>query len=133
MKLTKSQLRVIDGIRRAQRWRLVNAWGLAAASAIFFAFALIAATLLMAHLHEHGVRLLNLFVVLWESQHPSHIQVLSVFTLGIAIVMLGMVAFQCAFGAVVVLLRGREQKLLLELWGEDATERSEKGVRNHFQ
>ena len=127
MKITKSQLRIIDRIRHAQRWRVASVWVVGTASAIFCVLALLMFLLLIAHLHEHGVRLSNLFKVLQESQHPTHLPVLTVFTAGMSVVIFLMTAIQLAFGVIIVLLRGREQKLLIELF-EDYTKRELKGA-----
>jgi uncharacterized integral membrane protein len=122
METTKAQQRIIANVQRAYRWRIVNAWVLGTASVTFCVFAILMVVLLVLHLHAHEVSLSSLFVVLWESQHPTHVQVLTVFTSGMLIVLFMMVALQCATATVVVLLRAREQNLLLQLWKEDAGE-----------
>ena len=94
---------------------VASLWMLGVSSVVFSGLALIEVGLLVRHLGEHAVPLLSLFEVLSQSQHPTHIRVLYVFTLVILIPVSLMVGLQGAFGLVAVLSRRREQKLLLKL------------------
>jgi len=74
--------------------------------------------MLVNHLHEHGLAAPKLLVVLSQSQHPSHVDILFVFALTVVALLALLVALQCAFGAIGTTRRVREQQLLLRFMGE---------------
>jgi len=119
MKLTKSELHIANCVRRAYRWRIVSAWVLGMASLAFSFYGLFAIILLRSHLHEHGARLAEVLAVLWEAEQPGHIRISVVFSLGTLIVLFLALALECALGVAVILHKGKEQKLLLKLLGDE--------------
>ena len=118
MQLTTSEARIVENLRKGSRWRLMAPWVLSAGSASLLAIAALEIVMLVNHLHEHGLAASKLLVVLSQSQHPSHVDILFVFVLTVAVPLKLLVALQCAFGVIGTTRRVREQQLLLRFMGE---------------
>ncbi len=119
MQLTTSEAQIVENLRKGSRLRLVTPWVLGACSASFLAIAALEIVMLVNHFHEHGLAASEFLVVLSESQHPSHVDILFVFGLTVLAPLSFLVALQCAFGVIGTRRRVREQQLLLRFTGEN--------------
>lgn len=118
MKLSKADLKTVEGVRRIERLRTLNTWGLSLAALAFFAFAIFYLVLLAKHLHTYNLPLAAWFKVLSDSKHPSGVSVASVFVASALLPFTLFAAMHGAASAFIVSRRSRTHELLLRLVDE---------------
>lgn len=120
MKLSASDLKTVEGVRKIERLRAINTWVLGLSALIFFSFAIFYLVLLAKHLHTYDLPLSAWFQVLSDSQHPSGVSVASVFVASALLPFMLFAAMHGAACAFIVSRRSRQHELLLRLVDEQS-------------
>lgn len=115
MELSSAERRIMDGVRRSERWRKVNVWAIALCVAALLTAAALLTNTLAEYLRVHHFALSDLDTVISESRHPSGVNLQLICVSVVMIAMTTLVGISTAMDLLLTKGGAARNKLLLKL------------------